>query len=224
MQQLETRMAEYAKTPFFTFLRDPEIDPRQKLAFAPHVAHFVLTFRDLYSIVLKEEPPSDEIQELVNANAREDEVHWRWFLSDLATLDLDPQVRFSDAIRLIWSPATVRSRTLSYHLCRLGLGADSIAKLVLIHCIEGAFQASATSFEPVAKTFTALTGKPLVYLGAHHSEAEASHTLEEPAVRRKVLAIELDETVADQMRAMVDECFALFTAFADEVLDLARRS
>jgi hypothetical protein len=224
MDRLEQRMAEYAKTPFLAFLRDPSIQPQRKLAFAPHVAHFVLTFADLCTLILPEEPPSDKYQKLVNANSLEDEGHWRWFLTDLAALGQDSKMQFSEAIKLIWSDATIRTRMLSYHLCHLGMGADSIGKLVLVHCIEGAFKVTVRDLEGAAKQFVALTGRPLHYLGARHSDAESSHTLENAEVRRSIAEIELQPRVSQALCEMVDKSFTFFAAFADEMLALANSS
>ncbi len=222
LERLEQRQAEYAKAPFFAFLRETSVDPRHRLAFAPHVAHFVLTFGDLCSFVLPEEPPRDRYQELVNANCREDDGHWRWFLTDLAQLNQDSQGPFSDAVRLIWSDATVRTRRLSYQLCHLALGADSLGKLVLVHCIEGAFKMTVRDLESTAREFSALTGKPLYYLGARHSDAEASHTIEEVGVRQSLQDIVLAPEAQRAFCAMVDETFVLFQAFTDEMLELAQ--
>src|ERR1700693_4680849 len=89
---LENRTTEFAKAPLFNFLGDTSIDPRQRLSFAPGVAHFVMSFRDLYALVLREEPAKDEYQAIVNSHASEDDNHWRWFLSDLGKIGYDPQL------------------------------------------------------------------------------------------------------------------------------------
>jgi hypothetical protein len=209
------------QAPFFAFLRDPSIDVRRRLAFAPHVTHFVLTFADLCTLVLPREPASDRYQELVNANCLEDRGHWRWFLSDLQELGTDSLARFSDSVKLIWSDATVRTRKLSYHLIQLGGAEDSLGRLVLVHCIEGAFKTTVRNLEPVAREFVELSGRRLNYLGAQHAEAEQSHTLEDPAVQRSMEEILLTPQSAAKLCALVDDSFAFFRAFADEMRDLA---
>jgi DMATS type aromatic prenyltransferase len=219
--RLEQRMSEYKQAPFLRFLRDPNVDARQKLGFAPHVAHFVLTFGDLCSLVLPEHPARDFYQELVNANAKEDKEHWRWFLSDLAELDLDSTLRYSDAIRAIWGERTRRTRKLSYHLCHLGLASDSLGRLMLVHCIEGAFKATVLDLDAASRQFTEITGKSLNYLGRSHSESEASHTLENPEIRRRLESVELPLDAYRKLCDMVDRSFQLFADFADEMLDLA---
>jgi hypothetical protein len=224
LKRIEEQQAAYVKAPFFAFLRDRSIDVRQRMGFAPHVAHFVLTFADLCSLLLPQNPPVDRYQELVNANCREDQGHWRWFLSDLEQLGRNPQMSYSDAVRLIWSDATVRTRRLSYHLAHLALASDSLGKLVLVHCIEGAFQATAKDLEPTAQEFVATYGKPLNYHGMRHAEAEESHTLEDATIRRSVESIPLSPEQTERFCAMVDQSFALFKAFTDEMLDLSRQA
>jgi DMATS type aromatic prenyltransferase len=219
--RLEQRMLEYKASPFLRFLRDPNVDARQKLRFAPHVAHFVLTFGDLCSLVLPEHPARDLYQELVNANAAEDKEHWRWFLTDLAELEQDPMLRFSDAIRTIWSERTRRTRKLSYHLCHLGLASDSLGRLMLVHCIEGAFKATVFDLDAASKQFGELTGKQLNYLGRSHSESEASHTLENPEIRRRLEGVSLPSDVYRKHCDMIDRSFQLFADFAEEMLELA---
>jgi hypothetical protein len=222
LKRIEERQADYVLAPFFAFLRDPNIDARRRLAFAPHVTHFVLTFADLCTLVLPREPPRDRYQELVNANCLEDRGHWRWFLSDLEELGTDSLARFSDAVKLIWSDATIRTRKLSYHLVQLGGAEDSLGRLVLVHCIEGAFKVTVRSLEPVAREFIESSGRRLDYLGVQHAEAEQSHTLEDPAVRRSMEETQLTPQEAARLCALVDDSFAFFRAFADEMQDLAQ--
>ena len=219
--RIEQRKVEYRATPFLRFLRDPKVDARQKFRFAPHVAHFVFTFADLCSLVLPEYPARDFYQELVNANAREDKEHWRWFLADLAELEQDRTLHYSSALCTIWSERTRRTRRLSYHLAHWGLASDSLGRLVLVHCIEGAFHATVVDLEDASKQFADLTGTRLSYLGRSHSESEASHTLENPEIRRRLESVELPADAYPRLCDMVDRSFQLFAEFADEMLDLA---
>jgi hypothetical protein len=222
MRVLDQRTREFEGAPLFEFLRDKRIEPGKRLAFAPSVAHFVMTFADLYSFVLKEEPPRDKYQELVNAHTREDENHWRWFLDDLDKLGRDPRVTFTDALRFVWSERTVKTRLLSYHMCRLGFGADSLQRLVLVHCIEAAGKVTVRHVAAAGVEFAALTGKKLVYLGQHHSDTEGEHTIEAADVHRSIEDIALDVNRADALSAMVDDAFKYFFAFTEDMLESAK--
>lgn len=223
MEVLDTRTAELASAPFFEFLRDETIEPRKRLAFAPCAAHFVMTFADLYSLVLREEPARDPYQELVNAHTREDENHWQWFLKDLEKLGQNPKLSFAETLRFVWSEETVQMRMLSYHMCRLGLGADSIKKLVLVHAIEAAGKVTVSRVSEVGREFGVATGEKLVYLGPHHSDTESEHTLEEDSVHRAIAEIELAPETARELVTVVDDSFRYFRSFIDEMHAFATR-
>ncbi len=223
LEHLDEKLAEYAEAPLFAYLRDPNVEPRQKLSFAPHVAHFVLGFTDLCALTLPQEPPPDEYQALVNANAREDLEHWRWFLADLDALGLNPTLPLNQAMQLVWSPETVRTRILTYHLHHLTLGANSLEKVILVRCIEGAFQVTVRDLAPVARDYQARTGIPLQYLGGPHFEAEENHTTEDEELSIPLQDLVLTPEESRELCALIDRALALFTGFADELLWLAQR-
>ncbi len=218
LAHLNQRTEEFAQAPFFEYLRDDKLPARERLSFAPCAAHFVMSFADLYAYVLKEEPPCDKFQELVNAHTKEDENHWKWFLSDLEKLDLNPGYSFTDALRTVWSDATVNVRLLSYHMARLGYRADSIQKLVLIHCIEAAGKVTVDHVADVGDEFVKETGARLVYLGRHHSDTEGEHTIEQEGVHGMVEEIPLTEEKATELAVLVDSTFRYFRAFTDDML------
>jgi hypothetical protein len=222
MERLEQKTREFSQAPLFGFLRDARIEPKKRLAFVPSVAHFVMSFADLYAFVLQVTPPSDEYQELVNAHAREDENHWRWFLDDMAKLGFDEQVRFSDALRFIWSDATVKTRALTYQMCRLGYGATSLEKLVLVHVIEAAGKVTIDGVSAVGTEYSKQTGKKLVYLGHHHLATESDHTIEDADVHRGIAAIQVPGNQRQGLLSLVDQGFAAFTDFATDMLTMAQ--
>jgi hypothetical protein len=222
MRHLDERVVQFETKPLFQFLRDTSIDARRRLAFAPGVAHFVMSFADLYALVLREEPAKDPYQELVNAHVQEDANHWRWFLADLDKLGFDPQMAFTDALKFVWSDVTQRTRLLTYDMCRLGYRADSLSKLVLVHCIEAAGKVTVKHVASAGGEFATASGKRLVYLGPHHLATESDHTLEEDAVRRSVEAIEIDADRARRFISVVDEAFDSFGGFVDDMLALAK--
>jgi hypothetical protein len=224
MATLSKRSAEYAQAPLFDFLRDTSIPARARLSFAPCVAHFVMSFADLYADVLCEEPAQNKYQELVNVHTREDENHWRWFLADLEKLGADPRVLFSDSLKFVWGTHTRQMRLLTYHMCRLGFRVDPLQKLVLVHCIEAAGKVTVDNVAKVGREFSEQTGARLVYFGPHHSDTESEHTLEEGDTRAMIEGIELDAAQAEHFSAIVDETFQYFTAFSNEMLDFAKSS
>jgi hypothetical protein len=222
IEHIEQRTAELSRLPLFEFLRDPSLDPRQRLSFAPSVAHFVMSFADLYAFVLQVHPATDKYQELVNAHAQEDENHWRWFLDDLSKLGFDPKVAFSDALRFVWSDVTVATRALTYRMCRLGYGATSLEKLTLVHVIEAAGKVTVAGVSAVGTEYAKRTGQKLVYMGAYHLATESDHTLEDVKVHQDVATIELDDEQIPRHLAIVDEGFDAFSAFVGDMLETAK--
>lgn len=222
LQALDQRTAEFERAPLFDYLRNKQIPARERLAFAPCVAHFVMSFADLYAFVLPEEPTTDPYQELVNAHTREDENHWRWFLADLPKLGCDPQLAFTDALRFVWSDATVQMRMLTYAMCRMGMNADSLTKLVLVHCIEAAGKVTVSHVSAVGGELMASSDQRLTYFGPHHSNAEADHTIEDVGVRHGLEEAHLEPARRDALLDVVDESFLHFTHFTNEMLRFAK--
>ena len=81
--------------------------------------------KDLNSCVFREETTNNPIQKLINFHTREDGRHWKWFLSDLEKLELDPLLRFTDTLRFIWGEETEKARLLAYTLVAGTFTADS---------------------------------------------------------------------------------------------------
>jgi hypothetical protein len=222
-EQIESRKRRFADRPIFLFMRDEARPAQERLAFVPYLSHFILTFADLYRFVLPEHPPRDRYQELVNIHLSEEETHFGWFLADLANMDLDPEVRFSDTLKFIWSDATLKSRMLAYHMCRMGFGASSLRKLVQVQAIESTGRVALESLVCAGGGVFGRSRKKLVYFGQHHLETETHHTLEESSMRESLEAIVFDERTRTEMLAVVDEVFQHFTAFADEAYEYAAK-
>jgi hypothetical protein len=218
MRAIEDRTGVYRRHPLFEFLRNEAIEPEKRLAFAPSAAHYILTFTDFCQHVLRSEPAQDRLQELVNAQTYEEATHSRWFLQDLARLGHDPLVRFSDALRFIWSEETVRSRMLSYQLCRLALGADSLHKLTLVHCVEATAEVTISHVMRVGEQWSAKHGKGLEFFGKSHEDAEEHHGIWGQEAQAIIDDIRLQPETRQALEGLVDQAFQHFTAFADELL------
>lgn len=221
LEYIDQNTHEYGKLPLFGFMKDESKGLRERLAFVPGLAHFVMSFADVYAHVLRDEPTTDQFQELVNAHTYEDGGHWKWFLADLVTLNEDPTQRVSETLRRLWDPGTLKTRMLTYRMCRLGLGASSLEKLVLVHCIEAVGKVSLEHAAPLGRELAKQLPKPLVYFGAHHLETESGHTLEEQEVRGRLDKVELEPAVRIALRKLVDEAFAAFRDFSDDLLQFA---
>lgn len=222
IQTIEERTAIFREQPFFAFLRDKSIDPCRRLAFAPSVAHYVMTFGDLCGLVLFEEPAKDWLQEIVNAQTREEAEHRSWFLQDLVKLGFDEKTRFSDTLSFLWSDETTRSRMLSYRICRMALGADSLRKLVVVYCAEATAEITVKHVLAVAAEWSERTGQQLAFFGGAHDEAEEDHTLWEAETMERLRSLELEPEVEGELVGMVHAAFDAFTELTEELLATAR--
>jgi hypothetical protein len=222
-EQIAARKLRFDKRPIFEMMRDEQRTPKERLAFVPYLSHFIMSFGDLYRFVLPEHPPRDRYQELVNIHLSEEETHFGWFLADLANMDIDPEVRFTDALRFIWGDATRKSRMLAYQMCRLGFGASSLRKLVLVQAIESTGRVALESLVHPGNAIVGRAKKRLVYFGKHHLDTEQQHTLEEDGMRNSLESIVLDKATRAEMIGVVDEVFHHFTEFADEAFAYATK-
>jgi hypothetical protein len=216
-EYIGARSVAFAERPLFRYLRDSNVQPARRLAFVPFMTHFVMTFADLYNLVLPENPPRDRYDELTNAHLAEDATHWKWFLADLTNASLDPKLSFTDALRFIWSDATVETRLLSYRICQMSAGMSSIAKLVMVNCIEATGKVGLEALAVAGSHLERAIGRKLVYFGTHHVDTEADHTLEEASVRSSLERLVMDEVERKSMCSVVDTMFQLFENSVDEM-------
>jgi hypothetical protein len=98
-----------------------------------------------------------------------------------------------------------------------------LQKLVLVHCIEAVGKVSLTHAAPIGRAIAQRLSKPLVYFGPHHLDTEAGHTLEDEGVRHSLESASLSDDEVIRLRALIDETFAAFTDFSDELLTFATR-
>jgi hypothetical protein len=225
-EHIKQTSAAFEGRPLFVYLKDESLSPRERLEFVPCMSHFVMTFADLYHFFLTEETPKDHYQELVNTHLAEEGTHWKWFLADLTNMNLDPELRFTDAVRLLWGEATKETRRLAYEICKLSAGMSSLQKLVLVQSIEATGRVGLEAAVPVGNAVARDMKRNLVYFGGHHLDTELQHTLEETEVHSALEALELDDATRADLCGIVDKVFAHFAGFVDEAhrVALSRRT
>lgn len=215
---IENKKQIFAKLPFFNFLQDKTIAPRTRLSFAPCAAPFIMSFAELNKCVLRDEPTEDVLQQIINQHTHEDDHHWVWFLGDLKKLDLDKSMRFTDVLRFVWGQETMRTRELCRKLIEAASKATPIQKLIVIEVIEATAQIAALHIAPVAKELESSTKKIYRYFGEQHLEAESGHTADSPESELFIQSIELTSTELAEAYKVVDEVFAVFSEFTNELM------
>lgn len=213
------RKREFARLPFFAFLADESLEPEQRLAFLPCMAHWVMSFADLNKFFLRVEPAVDEYQQRVNAFSHEDDDHWRLYLEDFQKLGFDRLYTGANSFSFLWGEETRANRMLSYRIANLIMNAKSVQRLAIVEAMEEAANVFFPLTVQLAAQIQERTGTELRYLGHFHASLEAAHT--GAGDHESLAEIELDEETRSRTLEMVDEVFALFDDWAEEVLRYA---
>jgi len=217
LAHIEQCRMEFTKLPFFAFLQDNTQGYRERLLFAKCMAHFIMSFSDLNKYVFRDEPTTDPLQALINIQTHEDDDHWEWFLEDIEKLDLNTSMSFVDALKFLWSPATVESRRLSYRISSLSMSADPVIKFAVVEAIEAISFVFFGYTLHVTTTLESVTGKEYRFFGSYHFNKETGHTItNDPNIDYANIRL-----TAQQMQTAlfaVDQVFAMFTEWTNELL------
>jgi hypothetical protein len=216
---IEERKRAFAALPFFAFLGDDRLDPEDRLAFYPCMAHWVMSFADLNKYFLRAGAAGDELQERVNAFSHEDDDHWRLYLEDFTKLGFDRLGTGGDWLQFLWGDATRANRMLSYRISHLVAEANSAQRLAIIEAMEEAANVFFPHTLRLAEQIQARTGVELRYLGHFHSNLEAAHT--GAGDHESLARVGLDAATRRRTLEMVNEVFDLFDDWAAEVLRYA---
>jgi hypothetical protein len=215
---IEKKNQEFAQLPFFEYMKDESVEPQQKLAFAPVVPSLALGFSELCKRVLRQEPTTNKIQEMVNKHTYEEHFHWQWLLEDIEKMGINYSMPFSDAVRFMWSEHTKISRSLLPLFERYTYQADPIIKLVAVEVAEVTANIFFRATNPVAMQLQAMTGHELRYFGMCHYHVENTHTLHTPASLQAIRDIEVPEKIRQQAMELIDVAFDYFTELVNEFL------
>lgn len=216
LQHILRRKRDYARLPFFNFLRDDSLSVQARLAFYPCMASFIMSFGDLNRYVLRVEPSDDPHQRMINAHSHEDDHHWPWYLEDFAKLGHDLPVSPSDTLRFLYDDACARNRLLSHQLAHLVWGATPAVRLAVIEAIEETGNVLFELTARLARQHTEATGVELRYLGEFHFQRESGHAMNNEHL--ELAAIVLDEVTRSDALRRADDVFELFADWTDELL------
>lgn len=136
MRELAQAKRHYSRLPLFEFLRSESIAPRDRLAFYPCMAPFILAFSDLNRFVFRDEASRDPYQRHINERTYLDDNHWPWYLEDLVRLGFDRNIGPAQVFRAIMKDEAIHSRMLAPRLAQLAYQATPIEKIVILESIE----------------------------------------------------------------------------------------
>jgi hypothetical protein len=221
MRELAQAKRHYSKLPLFEFLRNESIPPRDRLAFFPAMAPFILAFSDLNRFVLRDESCQDPHQKLVNEHTHEDDHHWPWYLEDFTKLGFDRSTPVSQVLRSYMKDETLQNRMLAPRLAQLVHGTTPTEKLVIVEAIEETGNVLFGLTSKIAQRIQAEGGPELRYLGLFHFARETGHAMH--GMDHRILE-EIPLTELERVRCL-DLSFRVFDLFADwsaELLAYAR--
>lgn len=219
---IQQKKQDYSQIPFFQFVRDPNIDPRRRLAWAPYAAPFIMSFIDLNKYLLREEPTSDRLQGIINRHTYEDDHHWLWFLEDLNKLGFDPMLRFSETLKFLWNEETKASRLLTYQLFRYAVGATPIQKTILIETIEAAGNVQFLAATTAGRALQSVTGQQYLYFADVHLSVETGRTFGSISAEDFIADIQLDEATRNVAFSMINVVFEALTSWKSDLLERAK--
>lgn len=220
---IEEKKQEFAKLPFFEYMRDTSVDPRQRLAWAPCVAPFAMGFAELNSKVFRDDQTSDPIQKIINEHTCEDDHHWLWFLEDINRLEMNEHLKFSDALKFLWNEETEIPRLVIYELYRYTFEAPTIQKLVVIEVIEATGNVLGSSTALVTEEFKNINKQNLLYFGDVHLSVEPGYVIGQAKIDEFTKGIELNQEETTYYFDLVDKIFHIFTQLTDALLIYAEK-
>ena len=225
LELIEQKKQEFAKLPFFEYLRDEKIDPRQRLVWAPCITPLVMAAKDLNLSVFREKQANEPIQKLINFHTHEDGRHWKWFLSDLEKLELDPSLRFTDTLRFLWGEETQKARLLAYSLVAGTFTADVTVRLVAIEAIEATANVAFSAFAEVGEELQKITNKRHIYFSKPHLDVENGHIYADIENVEIILQdIQLTDKQNAQALDLVDKVFEAFTQMINHLMIYAQNN
>ncbi len=220
---IEKRKQEFAELPFFKFLQDRSIHPRQRLAFAPCFAPFAMSFGDLNKYVFRKEPANSKIQEIINKHTYEDDHHWEWFLEDIEKLQCNPSLKFSDALRFLWSDETKNARLYCQQIAQFCLQADPVVVLAVIEAIEAAGNMISPVIANVADELPQIGPQGYRYFGQFHVAVETGHATGTDKVEKFIESLELTEINRKQAIELVEKVFEYSTSMVGEFMSFVNK-
>ncbi|MDY7022134.1 MAG: hypothetical protein SWJ54_12370, partial [Cyanobacteriota bacterium] len=219
---IEKKKATFSQLPFYKFLRNDAIDPKQRLAFAPCFSFFVMGFRELNTHVFRDIPTQDKVQDLINQHTYEDDTHWIWFLEDLEKLGIDYSLRFSNSLRYLWSPENNCSRWVIYKLYRLTYQAHPIQKLVILEAIEAIADIFLGATAQVASALQEISKEEYHYFSQHHFSVDTNHEMHSEEQEAFIKNLEISVEFQDNIYEIVEQVFEIFTDFSSALLEYAQ--
>ncbi|MGB7412734.1 MAG: hypothetical protein WA902_00860 [Thermosynechococcaceae cyanobacterium] len=222
LELIQNQKHSYAQLPLFTFMKDRSIDPRKRLAFAPCMAHFIMSFSDLNKYIWRQEDTTDVHQILVNNHTYEDDHHWPWFLTDLQKLEFNRKMSFTESLRFLWSDDIKITRQLSYQLAAYTQQATPLQKIAMIEAIEATGNVLFEHTNQVVSELQIVSAQDYQYFGEFHLQLETGHTCGGLSFEQGIEEIILELSEFEHAIILIQNVFNIFTNWTEELLRFAK--
>lgn len=220
LAHIADRSEQFAQEPMFQYLRDPSVDPEQKICFMPMMAHFVFSFMDVNKYIIRNESVDTPCQRLVNIHSYEDATHWPWWVNDMKRSGLDKTCTFTDAMLFAWSDATRRSRMLTYDFIAIAAQASPRQLLAIVETVESTGYKFLSATADVCRT---IPNNPYHYYGSTHSKVESGHHMGTDDAIEYLEAMALTDEEFLETRALVDRLYKAYSEFIAEMLEWVQK-
>ncbi|SRR5579883_1577433 len=220
---IEKKKQYFSQLRLFKYLQNKSIDPKQRLAWAPCLTPFAMSFGQLNKYDFRKEPTDDPIQELINKHTYEDDDHWEWFLEDLEKLGLNHFMKFSDAMRFFWGEETYKTRLIYHQIALYTFKAEPVVVLAALEAIEATGNVALSLTAKVVQELQETTNQSYPYFGRYHLCVEADHTIKNDNIRQFMEKIKLTENQKIQIFEVVEKVFEVFTEAVEEMMTYAEK-
>jgi len=219
LEYIGKKNAEFGTRKIFGWLKDSSIDPKQRLALAPYMAHFVFSFMDVNRFILRDMDDSHELQQLVNIHTNEDSHHWPWYVEDLKRMGYDKQQSFTKTLLFLWGDHCIKSRMITYEMTAIAKQLTHKEKIILVEVIEKTGNVFLGCTADVCRE--AGEGKKFIYYGDHHLASETGHTMGTHNIEALLHELVLSEEEAAAGIKLIDTIYGLYHDFVDEMYEFA---
>ena len=224
LAHIEKKKQEFARLPLFEYMRDTSIDPRQRLAWAPCAAPFIMGFGHLNKYVLRQEPTNDPIQAIINKHTYEDDHHWLWFLEDIQTLGFEKNLTFTDALKFIWGEQTKTSHLVTFQLSNYAFQANTLQKLIHVEEMEVTGNVMFSVAAEVGREIKESQSGKCLYFADFHLNVETGHATGTAGIENLIENIPLTDENRIEGLELVNKGFQLFTGLTHELLNYANNN
>ncbi|HEX2690229.1 MAG TPA: hypothetical protein VHN14_26620 [Kofleriaceae bacterium] len=210
LSYIEARQKTHERHKFFTELLDnTRLSGEERLAFAPCIVPFIMGYADLNKYVFRNESKEkrkDPVHAILNTHTYEEDFHWLWMLDDIARLNFNQKMSFSDAARVFWSPDMQMSRRLCLQLAALAAPAEPWGTLAVVETCESF---SITLFKH-CQGIKLSNGDECEFFGSKHYIAETQHSIRDDSQTDQV-SFQLTPAQREEAKRLVDIAFNMFT-------------